>query len=340
MARLLRRNQIDLRSTTVYHVVSRCTRALHLLKDQQPSLSTKSSATVPDSPAGDRLPRKDWILLWLRDLATHFALEIVGFALMDNHVHVLVNLQPGRVEKWSDKQVAERWLAVHRPRNGYMQPIEPTTEHVTAFAADPRKVEMARQRLASLSQFMKDFKQHVAERANREDGVTGSFWESRYQCKPIFDEAQLLATMCYIDLNPFAAGVCRKPAEGEHTSVKVRVHHAAFAAGKAAAERGKAGASLVITPGRGRGRRRWLAPMRQAGRGLLSGLTLSRYLRLLERTARLLRPGKHQLKRSDRRPIDWRGRVSPALLAQRVQLLFEETADLVAFPAVAGLQSD
>ncbi len=273
-------------------------------------------------------------MLWLRDLATHFALEIVGFALMDNHVHILVNLQPGEAETWSDKQVAERWLAVHRPRNGYMQPIEPTAEHVAAFASDPEKVVSARQRLASLSQFMKDFKQHVAERANREDGVTGSFWEGRYNCKPIFDEAQLLATMCYIDLNPFAAGACRKPAQGEHTSVKLRVRHAAFAADQAAAERGKAGASLAITPGRGRGRRRWLAPMRQTGRGLLSGLTLSRYLRLLDRTARLLRPGKHRLKRSDRRPIDWRGRVSLQALTQRILQLFEQTSNLVPFPAI------
>ena len=91
MARMLRRNQVDLSRTTVYHVVSRCTRALHLLKglvgEQEggvASVTSKASRVSRDCDdyTAVALPRKDWILLWLRELATQFAMEVVGFSIM------------------------------------------------------------------------------------------------------------------------------------------------------------------------------------------------------------------------------------------------------------------
>ncbi len=43
-------------------------------------------------------------------------------------------------------------------------------------AADPVWIDTTRRRLRSLSWFMKNIKERLARRANRDDGCTGHFW--------------------------------------------------------------------------------------------------------------------------------------------------------------------
>jgi len=70
---------------------------------------------------------------------------------------------------------------------------------------------------------MKELKQRIAQAANRQDRVTGAFWEGRCKITSVLDEAQLLVTLAYIDLNPFAADVCKTPEEGRYTSLAGRL---------------------------------------------------------------------------------------------------------------------
>jgi hypothetical protein len=56
--------------------------------------------------------RKDWIVGRLRELVEVFAIPCGGFAVMDNHHHRLVRLDPARVRSWSDEEVARRWMAL------------------------------------------------------------------------------------------------------------------------------------------------------------------------------------------------------------------------------------
>ena len=80
-------------------------------------------------------------------------------------------------------------------------------------------------RLANLGWFMKSLKEPLARIANKEEGVSGAFWEGRYKSVGIFDEESLLATAAYIDLNPLAAGVVATPEESTHTSLGTRINH-------------------------------------------------------------------------------------------------------------------
>ena len=90
-------------------------------------------------------------------------------------------------------------------------------------AQDVEWVATARERLQSLSWFMKCLKEPLARLANRQDKTRGAFFEERFKSVAILDEESLLATCAYIDLNPVAAGIAEVPEASPHTSITERV---------------------------------------------------------------------------------------------------------------------
>ena len=50
----------------------------------------------------------------LQELADIFAVAVGGFSVMDNHLHVLVRLDPDVAKGWSDEEVVRRWGACFR----------------------------------------------------------------------------------------------------------------------------------------------------------------------------------------------------------------------------------
>ena len=62
--------------------------------------------------------RRTWIRDRLESLAGLFGVEIAAFAVMSNHLHVILRNRPDVVTFWSDQEVARRWLAVFPGRVG------------------------------------------------------------------------------------------------------------------------------------------------------------------------------------------------------------------------------
>ena len=260
------------------------------------------------------------------------AVMVAGFALMDNHVHLLLKVDGEAARGWSDDEVARRWLTLHPARDGYFRPVEVSEELIGAFVADRDAVAVAREKLMSISQFMKEFKQEVTQRINRIEETVGSVWAGRFKCKRVTDEAQLLTTLAYIDLNPFAAGVCETPEAGEHTSLAVRLR-GVDAAGEeskgqdAGSSRGSQGKRARLTERRGW----WMTVgggqpgMAGRARALMpdTDLTFGRYLKLLDAVSRLLRKGKKRMQ-GDARTITARLGVSPLGVAGTLQSWFED----------------
>ena len=58
--------------------------------------------------------------------------------------------------------------------------IEPTEEEVRTLAADKEKIKTIRKRLSNISWFMAALSEHIARRANLEDGCSGRFWQGRF----------------------------------------------------------------------------------------------------------------------------------------------------------------
>ncbi len=132
--------------------------------------------------------------------------------------------QPDR----SDDQPAGSGFATsleHSTRDvaGYALPV--SGARVSQLAGDPAWVAKTRRRLTDLGWFMKCLKEPLARMANKEDGYTGAFWESRFRSIAVLDEESPLAAAAYIDLNPLAAGVAALPEESPYTSLHARIEH-------------------------------------------------------------------------------------------------------------------
>jgi REP element-mobilizing transposase RayT len=159
----------------------------------------------------------------LRRLGEVFCIDVCAYAVMSNHHHVVVRVNPDEAEALSDEAVLARWselfdlpLYVERYREGR------TTGEGEAEAARAQ-IATYRERLRDLSWFMRCLNEPIARWANAEDGVTGRFWEGRFKSQALLDEAALLTCMSYVDLNPVRAAMADTPEASDHTSIQARI---------------------------------------------------------------------------------------------------------------------
>ena len=141
--------------------------------------------------------RKYWIEQRLEELAGTFAVSVGGFSVMDNHLHVLVRLDPDLAQAWSDEEAVKRWGRLFPPRDKSRQPLPVSNEWVQWRLKDVKWVATVREQLQSLSWFMKCLKEPLARFANRQDKARGAFFEQRFKSVAILDEESLLATCAF-----------------------------------------------------------------------------------------------------------------------------------------------
>ncbi len=195
----------------VYHCFSRCVRRAFLYGFD--ALTRR-----------DFSHRKGWLVERLRYLAEIFAIDVCAYAVMENHYHTILRTRPDVVAGWSDREVATRWLSLF-PRHPGMRgkTIPRMEEEICVLEHCPERIAKLRLRLCSLSWFMGRLNEFIARASNKEDRVKGRFWEARFKCQALLDEAAIAACMVYVDLNPIRAGLADFPEESDFTSIKERI---------------------------------------------------------------------------------------------------------------------
>ena len=288
MARVNRREVLADGEVQVVHCVNRCVRRGFLCGTDE--LTGK-----------DYEHRRQWIRNRLEFLAGVFAMDVLGFSVMSNHLHVILRNRPDVVKTWSDEEVARRWWNLFPSRrNQDGSPAEPAETDLKSLMADAKVLAELRARISSVSWFMRCTSEVIARMANAEEECTGRFWEGRFKATVLTDESAIAACMVYVDLNPVRAGLATTAEQSDFTSGQERIADL-----KSADEVSTADAKdLRIEHGENAG---WLAPIelepkrkkvrekspsrRASNRGCVF-MSLPEYLQLLDWTGRQLNPGK------------------------------------------------
>jgi hypothetical protein len=206
-----RENLICLEETSFYHCYVRCVRRAFLCGED------KHSGTNYDH-------RKQWLVSRLRFLSYIYAIDICAYAVMSNHYHVVLHVDQARAKNWTQAEVVERWLQLYQ---GNLL-IQRWVQNKTVLSKAELKVideiiEDWRERLCSISWFMRGVNETIARMANEEEKTKGRFWEGRFRSQALLDEAALLTCMTYVDLNPVRAAMAEDLIDSDFTSIHQRL---------------------------------------------------------------------------------------------------------------------
>jgi hypothetical protein len=210
MGRPLRAEQFAAEEIGIVHAIQRCVRRAFL--------AGKDAETGRDFSF-----RREWIRRRMEALASVFGVDVLTYAILSNHIHVILRNRPDVVAAWSDEEVAIRWLRVFPGRRLDEQLAEPTDVDVQTLAGSRERMAKIRLRLSDISWFMRALCEPIARLANKQDECTGRFWEGRFKAQRIADEAGLLACAMYVDLNPIRAAMAESVEKAIHTSAYDRI---------------------------------------------------------------------------------------------------------------------
>ncbi len=205
-----RKHQVSLEATPYYHCVSRCVRRAFLCGE--------------DPYTGQCYEhRRQWVEDRIHLLASIFAIDVCAYAVMHNHLHVVLHINRVKALHWTDIEVCERWHQLYKGTLLTQNFSRGETLSEVEREAVAMKCDQWRLQLSDLSWFMRALNEPIARMANIEDGCTGKFWEARFRSQALLDEKALAACLAYVDLNPIRAGIADKPETSEHTSIKQRI---------------------------------------------------------------------------------------------------------------------
>ena len=166
--------------------------------------------------------RKDWLEKRIHTLDTIFSIDVYAYAVMSNHFHLVLFVDPAGASEWTDQDIAHRWLALFPPKK------ELYSLELKRLMKNPSRLRCIQQRLCSISWFMRCLKEPIARQANQEDACTGRFWEGRFRSQALLDRAAVLSCMAYVDLNPVRAGLSTSAESSLHTSIRNRLRGIRF----------------------------------------------------------------------------------------------------------------
>ncbi len=201
---------ISLEDTPYYHCCSRVVRRAYLCGE--------------DKYTGKNYDhRRGWVESQILKLTEVFAIDVAAYAVMSNHLHVVLYIDLETVNNWTDRDVVEQWHNLFRGTDLTQKFVKGDVIEECMVAALKKLIATYRSRLSDISWFMRCLNEPIARQANYEDNCTGHFWEGRFKSQALLDEAAVLACMAYVELNPIRAKVAKTPEQSDYTSLQLRV---------------------------------------------------------------------------------------------------------------------
>ena len=177
--------------SAVYHVMSRTAYQSLIFGDQEKEIFTR--------------------LLFQQALFA--GVEVLGYCIMGNHIHLLLRVSP--IDSLPDGVLLERYRSYYgsqkTPKSTY--PVE-VLEQILKEGG--HKAESARQRILArmgdLPAFMRELKQRFSIWYNHKHSNKGTIWAARYKSLLVEDSPESLTRVAaYLDLNPVRAKIVDDP---------------------------------------------------------------------------------------------------------------------------------
>jgi len=190
----MRQRRIKGQGTSFYHCVSRTVERRFLFGTQAPG-STEAEQFV----------------YLMRRLEKACCVQVLTYALMSNHFHILCKVPARRV--LSDAELLDCIEAGYGPERRNQ-----VAKQLASYALESSSSHSAQElkqryldRFFDVSVFIKELKGRFAQWYNRRHQRYGVLWAERFKSVLIEDGQALGAVAAYIDLNPLRAGLCEDP---------------------------------------------------------------------------------------------------------------------------------
>jgi REP element-mobilizing transposase RayT len=141
---------------------------------------------------------KDYLLQLIKHFSSVYFAEILGFAIMGNHFHIVVRMHIG--EEYSDDEICKRFGLYYQNDKKKRAPM-------------PNQLPALREKWGKLSEFMKEIKQAFSRFYNKRHKRRGFFWSDRFKSVLVENGEALVNCLAYVDLNPVRAGIVVRPDE-------------------------------------------------------------------------------------------------------------------------------
>ena len=168
-------------------------RIARFLKEDEPTVYHVISRTALDGlPFKDE--DKEYLLKLIKKWSKIFFVDVLGFAIMGNHFHLVIRMYPEC--EVSDEDVRKRYEKLYNLKEVGL-------------------VELKRfkKKLCSLSWYVKEIKQGFSRYFNKKYGRRGTLWSERFKSLIVEDGLTLVNLLAYVDLNAVRAGIVKRPEE-------------------------------------------------------------------------------------------------------------------------------
>ena len=147
-------------------------------------------------------------------MAEFCGIEVNTYAVMTNHIHILLHILPKR--ELSDDELIARVASLYGHAKAEELRVEWAEWRRVGGAAALQRVEEKRnallRRMGDLSEYMKELKQWISRDYNKKVGRKGTLWEDRFWSNLLEDSAAVLTKVAYyIDCNAVRAGIVERP---------------------------------------------------------------------------------------------------------------------------------